>query len=76
VKITTTGAKLLSEVLRGCYRVLNRAMWPLDEKRKKALITILDRVDPEARSQHCPAQGALLAADSLLGLIFVVHATV
>jgi hypothetical protein len=65
VKITTKGAKLLSEVLPGYYHVLNRAMWPLDGKTKKALITILDRVDPEARSQHGPAQGTLLAADSL-----------
>jgi hypothetical protein len=59
VKITTKGAKLLFEVLPGCYHVLNGAIWPLDGKTKKALITILD-YDPEARSQHGPAQGALL----------------
>jgi hypothetical protein len=41
VKITTKGAKLLFEVLPGCYHVLNGAMWPLDGKTKKALITIV-----------------------------------
>jgi DNA-binding MarR family transcriptional regulator len=58
VKITTKGAKLLSEVLPGYYQVLNRAMSPLDGKTKKALIAILDRildrVDPEARSRQGP----------------------
>jgi hypothetical protein len=36
VKITTKGAKLLFEVLPGCYHVLNGAMWPLDGKTKKS----------------------------------------
>jgi hypothetical protein len=41
------GADLLAAALPGYYRVLNRAMKPLDAKAKKALIGILDEVDPD-----------------------------
>jgi hypothetical protein len=41
------GADLLATALPGYYRVLNRAMKPLDAKAKKALIGILDEVDPD-----------------------------
>jgi DNA-binding MarR family transcriptional regulator len=52
VTITSKGADILTAALPGYYRVLNRAMKPLDAKAKKLLIGILDRVDPDDAERH------------------------
>jgi DNA-binding MarR family transcriptional regulator len=44
VKITSKGAKLLTASMPGYYRVLNKAMRPLDEKSKASLSGLLDRM--------------------------------
>ncbi|MBX3500456.1 MAG: MarR family transcriptional regulator [Alphaproteobacteria bacterium] len=44
VSITAAGSALLTKAMPGYYRILNRAMRPLDGKAKATLISALDRL--------------------------------
>ena len=46
VSLTPAGSKLLSATMPGYYRILNRAMRPLDAPSKAALIALLDGLAP------------------------------
>jgi DNA-binding MarR family transcriptional regulator len=44
VSLTAAGSALLAKAMPGYYRILNRAMRPLDGKAKATLISALDRL--------------------------------